>query len=76
MSKIIVAVEDAPARPIPKTESEPLHAWMAKHRDHGRAGPWFDATIGEYHTWRCSCGERWQCKEVERIARPHWCTER
>lgn len=34
-----------------------LTDWATKHRDHGRAGPWRDATIGEYHRVLCSCGE-------------------
>lgn len=56
------------------TESEPLSAWWAKHADHGRCGPWPDAKLHIYHTWRCPCGEKWQCTDEEIKQYPERCT--
>lgn len=68
MAPPAVIIPDA-RPPLKLTETVPLHVWAATHRDHGRAGPWYDAKIGDYHTWRCSCGERWQATqdEIERV---------
>lgn len=74
--RVVVAVEDAPRKVVPMTESMPLYAWMHMHAGHGLAGPWFDAKVHVYNTWRCSCGERWQCTDEEREAYPERCAER
>jgi hypothetical protein len=74
--RVVVSVENPPAKTVKKTEAEPLHTWMAKHANHGHAGPWFDAKVHIYNTWRCTCGGRWQCSDEEREAHPAWCAER
>lgn len=54
-----------PPRPDVKTPS----GWRAVHEQHLR-GPWRDATIGEFHAWRCCCGERFTFTEAERASCP------
>jgi hypothetical protein len=55
-----------PARPDVATPS----GWREVHEQHFR-GPWRDATIGEYHVWRCSCGERFTFTETQLAAAPN-----
>lgn len=45
-----------------------LYGWLEHHRSHGK--PFKDATIGEWLTWRCSCGVPFQFKEIERRGDP------
>lgn len=59
--------------PVKLTELESLTGWWKAHAEHGRCGPYRDATIGEYHTWRCPCGARWQCTEQEIERYPERC---
>ena len=54
-------------------ESVSLRHWAAQHATHGRAGVWYEAKLGDYLTWRCGCGARWQCTEAERDADAAWC---
>jgi hypothetical protein len=56
-------------QPEPRPDVTTASGWRAVHEAHGR-GPWRDATIGEWHVWRCFCGERFTFTEAQRNAAP------
>lgn len=51
----------APTVSVPKT----LGSWRGQHRDHGRCGPFQDASIHLWKIHRCPCGSRFYVSEIE-----------
>jgi RecB family exonuclease len=56
------------ARPIKPDVTTP-QGWLTHHRQHGR--PFYEVKIGEWHRWRCSCGEKFFFTEADREAKPN-----
>lgn len=52
----------------PRFDLSSLHGWLGHHRTHGRT--WKCAKIGEFHTYRCSCVEKFTFTDSEREAAP------
>lgn len=67
-ARAAVGVAAAASTPPPKPES--IADWYDRHAGHGRRGPYFDATLGEYHRHQCPCGDRFTFSNAERDKDP------
>jgi hypothetical protein len=43
--------------------------WLSIHRAHGR-GPFYEVQIGQWHRWRCTCGDKFHFTDEQRDAEP------
>jgi hypothetical protein len=42
--------------------------WLKEHRKHAR--PFYVVKIGDWHQWRCPCGQKFYFNDKERDAAP------
>lgn len=55
-------------KPIPPDPTRP-EGWLAIHRGHG-GRVFYEVKIGEWHRWRCSCGDKFTFNDAQREAAP------